>query len=60
MTKRTLDLLEEIRERAENATGPYEPLEFFTAARELGLSVDEANDADEDLTVRVLRAAGAL
>ena len=60
MTTRTRDLLETIRENTFAATPADEMLDFYPAARALGLSDAEAEEADEVLTTRVMRARGAL
>jgi len=55
--------LEAIRAEADAAAeagGVEEELEFFAAAKRLGYTTIEAEWADEVLTMRVMRARGAL
>lgn len=50
---------ERVRELA-FAGDPDEPLDFYTAARELGASVVDAAAIDEALTARIMRERGAI
>lgn len=52
---------ERVRELAEQRAPDDEtPLDFYSAARDLGASEDEAERVDVALTERVMRARGAL
>lgn len=60
MTIRARRMIEEVREMTFENTREDEPLNFFPAALFLGASEEEAEEIDEYLTTRVMRARGAL
>jgi hypothetical protein len=60
MDKKTQNLVEIIRENTLEAAGLDDMLEFFTAAKALGLSDAQAEQADAYLTERMMRARGAI
>lgn len=55
-----IPLVERIREAAEALAGPDDVLDFYSAARELGLDRDQADRFDAILSERVMRARGAI
>lgn len=54
--KLTPDELQAIRDLADRNAGPDDELDFYKAARQLGWSAHDAAEADETLTIRVMRA----
>ena len=56
----TMPLIEQVREITCERTDPDDMLDFIPAARALGASESEAEAIDETLTVRMMRANGAL
>ena len=52
--------IEVVYELAEKNAGMDDELDFFGAARELGFSVDDSEEMESELTVRLMRARGAI
>ena len=52
--------IERVRELAEERAGDDDELLFYDAARELGFTDAEAEEVDELLTTRVMRARGGI
>jgi hypothetical protein len=56
-----IPIIEQIRENTfDAATDLDAPLDFVPAALALGLSQREAEQADETLTIRIMRSRGAI
>ena len=60
MTRRARNLLEDIRQHTYDNTPDDELLNFYGTAVDMGLSVDEAEWADETLTEAWWQARGAI
>ena len=56
----SIPLVEQIRELTFERTSEDDALNFVPAALELGCTQAEAEDFDEILTTRIMRAAGAI
>ncbi len=56
----TTPLIENVKKRAHATAGDDEQLDFYAAARTLGSTEADADWIDQHLTIRQLRAAGAI
>ena len=56
----SIPLVEQVRELTFERTSENDALDFIPAALELGCTQDEAEKIDEQLTTRIMRAAGAI
>ena len=54
------EVIEKIRERADQVCKPDDALEFYTSALWFGCTPSQAEEVDILLTTRVMRARGAI